>query len=359
MLSTFTFPARTMAGCIFCLTTGFSLHVKTLAASDSAKPSPPTTGARTATSATTPNDTPANAAADSAAIEKLAETAPPIDPAPRPAVPDRGYLGVTLTEICPEVRAQTTLREGEGLMIGRVAPDSPASKLGLHHFDILTRFNDQWLMSPAQFVTLVENAGPDAEVELTYLRRGSEVKSKVKLGRAPAHPIAETTVAPPVEEMLTAVIRTLRDNPAVLESVHRALHGLPPAAGETEFDSIATALKRGARLTLRDDAGEVELTQVGEVQQVRAWNTDGQLIFQGPCETPEQLAALPEGLKPRVERLQQECRKSIHGPAAATSALPAATAPALPATAAPAATRIPSPVASPDKSQAGNQPANR
>lgn len=315
----FTSPLRAMAGCFFCLASSVSLSTRIHGA-------PPEENSPAASSTTS------TSSGDTGALDKVAETAPPIEPVGRPAVPDRGYLGVTLTEICPEVRAQTTLREGEGLMIGRVAPDSPASKLGLHHFDILTRFNDQWLMSPAQFVTLVENAGPDAEVELTFLRRGSEVKSKVKLGRAPAHPIAEATVAPPVEEMLTAVIRTLRDNPAVLESVHRALHGLPPGAADTEFDSIATALKRGARLTLRDEAGEVELTQLGDVQQVRAWNTDGELVFQGPCQTPEQLAALPEFLKPRVERLQQECKKSIHSPG---------------------------PAAAPDKSQAENKPGKQ
>ncbi|MDB6070483.1 MAG: degP [Verrucomicrobiales bacterium] len=324
-----------MAGCI-CLTAGFPAippaHADPLPPSAPSAPASPLekSSGQSSPGEPAPADAPSTPSTDKVASPGT-KTPDLSEGLVRPALPDRGYLGVTLTEICPEVRAQTTLREGEGLMIGRVAPDSPASQLGLHHFDILTRFNDQWLMSPAQFVTLVENAGPDAEVELTFLRRGGEIKSKVKLGRAPAHPIAEATVAPPVEEMLTAVIRTLRDNPAVLESVHRALHGLPPGPGETEFDSIATALKRGARLTLRDESGEVELTQLGDVQQIRAWDSDGKLIFQGPCETPDQLAALPEGLRPRVERLQQECKKSIHSPGAAA----------------------------PDKSQAVNKPGNQ
>lgn len=217
---------------------------------------------------------------------------------------ERGYLGVILTEICPEVRAQTTLREGEGLMIGRVAADSPAAGLGLMHYDILTRFNDQWIMSPAQFVTLVENSGPEAEVEITYLRRGEQMKSRVKLGKSPAMPVPAEKVTPLPEEMLTSVIRTLRDNPAALEAVHRMLNGdapgpMPPPAGPSS--------NQGSRLTLRDESGVVQLITIGTSEQLSVWDKEGKLIFQGPCDTPEQWNALPEKLKIRVERLRREC----------------------------------------------------
>jgi PDZ domain-containing secreted protein len=225
-----------------------------------------------------------------------ADTAVP--PAPLPA--GRGYLGVIITEICPEVRAQTALKEGEGLMIGRIAPDSPAAALGLLHYDILTKFNDQWLMSPAQFVTLVENAGPGSEVEITYLRQGVEQKAKVILGSFPAN--AAAVAAPLPEEMLSSVIRSLRDNPAVLEAVYRQLQNMTggPRAG-------AFALQHGSRLTLRDAIGEVELTIVGTSQQLRAWDKAGQLVFEGPCNTALELEAVPAEVRPRLERLQKEC----------------------------------------------------
>lgn len=235
------------------------------------------------------------------------------DPELSPAA-ERGYLGVSLTEICPEVRAQTNLRAGEGLMIGRVAPGSPAAALGLLHYDILTAFNDQRIMSPAQFVTLVENTGPGVEVEITYLRRSTELKAKVKLERAPAAPLSTASVLPLPEEMLSAVIRTLRDHPAALQAVHQMLHGSPPSGAEGPAEGI---LRPGARFVLRDEEGEVELTLVGGLQQVRAWNREGALLFEGPCHSEEALAALPPDLKPRLQRLQREARVPPRHPASA------------------------------------------
>ena len=223
------------------------------------------------------------------------------DPSPVVIKSGRGYLGVTLTEICPEVRAQTTLKEGEGLMIGRVAPGSPASAFGLLHYDILTRFNDQWIMSPAQFITLVENAGPGSEVEITFLRRGAMTRTKVTLGAPPATPPA-ATLPPLPEEMLTSVIRLLRDNPVELETVHRMLH-----SARGGIDGVESSLKHGSRVTLHDDAGEVEITKFDVSQQVRAWDNAGQLIFEGPCNTPAEKEAIPEALRARVERLLLEC----------------------------------------------------
>ena len=242
------------------------------------------------------------------------------EPAPAPRSQGvRGYLGVTLTEICPDVRAQTSLKDGEGLMIGRVAPDSPAAALGLVQFDILTKFNNQWLISPAQFITLVENAGPGAEVEITYLRRGTATTAKVTLGNFPAQVPVNATAPPLPEEMLTNVIRLLRNNPTDLETVHRLLH-----SARGGLDRIGVSLKHGSRISLRDENGEVELTQVDHAQQVRAWDKAGKLIFEGPCNTPADQEAMPAELKPRVERLLKECRN----PKERQPALPAPTQPA-------------------------------
>jgi PDZ domain len=217
----------------------------------------------------------------------------------------RGFLGVTLTEICPEVRAQTTLKEGEGLMIGRVAPESPAAVIGLRQYDILTRFNDQWLMSTGQLVTLIENTGPDAEAELTYLRQSQPAVIKVRLGRIPAKPPTADTVPPAPPEMLTAVIRTLRDNPIALEAVHRYLHAIPTVP---DGALAAPAVLSGQRHVMRDAAGKVELTSIGNTLRLRAWNAEGTLCFDGPCGTPDHDAALPGDLKVRYERLQRDSR---------------------------------------------------
>ena len=244
----------------------------------------------------------------------LSEDRPPTAPAsgaltpgaqigkPAPPAAHRGYLGVTLTEICPEVRAQTTLKPGEGLMIGRVAPESPAAAFGLQHYDILTKLNDQWIMSPAQLITLVENAGPGSEIELTVLRRRATTTVHVTLAPLPASPVVTSPAASP-DEMLTSVIRLLRNNPVELETVHRLLH-----TARGGLDGMVASIKAGSRVTLHDDAGEVEITLMDGLRQVRAWDKAGMLLFEGPCSSTEEHQAIPETLRPRVERLLEECR---------------------------------------------------
>lgn len=237
------------------------------------------------------------------------------EPEARRAPEERGYLGVLITEICPEVRAQTPLKAGEGLMVGQVAKGSPAAALGLQNYDILIKFNDQWLMSAAQFVTLVENAGPDAEVSLTYLRRGEECLTKVKLTAPPPVPVAPEPNRPPrPEEMMGRVIRQLRENPTALETVYQMLNSKPVAT-----ENFMAGVKHGSRVILKDDAGSVELTTLGEGQEIRTWDPAGRLVFSGSCGTPAQREALPPEVLQRLKFIQEKCRSSPHSSAATST----------------------------------------
>lgn len=52
--------------------------------------------------------------------------------------PHRGFLGVELLQLTPELRAHFGVPEDQGTMISRVAEDSPAAASGLRAGDILT-----------------------------------------------------------------------------------------------------------------------------------------------------------------------------------------------------------------------------
>jgi membrane-associated protease RseP (regulator of RpoE activity) len=51
----------------------------------------------------------------------------------------RGYLGVNLTEMTPELREALGAPAEMGVLINRVVPDSPAARAGLQAGDVLTR----------------------------------------------------------------------------------------------------------------------------------------------------------------------------------------------------------------------------
>ncbi len=53
----------------------------------------------------------------------------------------RGYLGVALTEMTPELRSHFGVPESAGVMVSRVEPGSPADKAGIEVGDVLTRID--------------------------------------------------------------------------------------------------------------------------------------------------------------------------------------------------------------------------
>ncbi|MES2708721.1 MAG: PDZ domain-containing protein [Verrucomicrobiota bacterium] len=223
---------------------------------------------------------------------------------------ERGFLGVSLTELRPEVRAQTALKEGEGLMIGLVAIGSPAAHAGLCPYDILLRFNDQWVISEKQVATLVENAGPGCEVELTLLHKGKEQRTKVSLCRSPKPEervkIRSLPLPPPQDEMLASLMHTFNENPATLESVWRMFHGPLGAVADVGQDPTTR------RFMFWDEGGQVELIQNGNMQRLRAWDAQGHLVFDGPCRTPQQRADIPAEALVRLEALEK--RRNMQTP---------------------------------------------
>jgi PDZ domain len=59
----------------------------------------------------------------------------------------RGYLGVGLTELTPELRTHFGAPESAGVMVSSVEPGSPAAKAGLEVGDIVTRIDGKDIKS--------------------------------------------------------------------------------------------------------------------------------------------------------------------------------------------------------------------
>lgn len=96
-------------------------------------------------------------------------------PAPVGQVSSTGaYLGVMVAPVADGTRAQLgdTLPPGQGVLIGDVVADSPASAADLRPFDILLSYDDQKLYSPDQLSRLVKADSPNRPIQLTLVRGG-------------------------------------------------------------------------------------------------------------------------------------------------------------------------------------------
>jgi hypothetical protein len=101
---------------------------------------------------------------------------------PQPEMKPTAYIGVMTRGVPPEVRAQTGLAEGFGLLVEEVMPDSPAQKAGLQQHDVLILLGDQKLVNQEQLSTLVRAEKKDADLSFTLKRAGTEQKITIKVG---------------------------------------------------------------------------------------------------------------------------------------------------------------------------------
>ena len=86
----------------------------------------------------------------------------------------RGYLGVQIQPLDPEVAKRLGLGEKTGVVIAKVGPGTPAAKAGLQDGDILLEFAGQAVKDPRSLQRLVAGQAMGKNVELTVYRDGAK-----------------------------------------------------------------------------------------------------------------------------------------------------------------------------------------
>ncbi len=98
------------------------------------------------------------------------------------------FVGVMTRGVEAELRAQTRLQDGFGLLVIEVMPDSPASVAGIKVHDILTQFDDQKLVNMEQLMTLVRSHKKGDVVSFALISGGESKTVKVTLGEHEVSP---------------------------------------------------------------------------------------------------------------------------------------------------------------------------
>jgi serine protease Do len=98
----------------------------------------------------------------------------------------RGWLGVTIQPVTPELAKQFNLKEEKGVLIGDVVEDSPAEKAGLQRGDVIVEYDGKEADEPAGLRNMVANTLPNKEVTIKILRDGKPKTVKVTIAELPA-----------------------------------------------------------------------------------------------------------------------------------------------------------------------------
>ncbi len=98
----------------------------------------------------------------------------------------RGWLGVTIQPLTPELAKQFNLKEEKGALVGDIIEGSPAEKAGLQRGDVIIEYEGKRIDEPYQLKNIVANTEPGHEVKLKIIRENRTETKKVSIGDLPA-----------------------------------------------------------------------------------------------------------------------------------------------------------------------------
>ena len=93
----------------------------------------------------------------------------------------RGYLGVHIQDLTPELARAFGLKDGSGVLIGDVSSDSPASRAGLKKGDVILKVNGEPVGAMNQLHVQIAQFAPGTQIKLQVWRNGSTQDVSVKL----------------------------------------------------------------------------------------------------------------------------------------------------------------------------------
>jgi serine protease Do len=102
----------------------------------------------------------------------------------------RGYLGVLLQPLTPELAEAFAIKDGQGVLIGDAPADGPAAQAGVKSGDVLIGFNNKPVEDIRQLRLRAAQAVPGTQVDLDIMRDGKPLRLSVKVGTMPGEPMA-------------------------------------------------------------------------------------------------------------------------------------------------------------------------
>jgi serine protease Do len=201
------------------------------------------------------------------------------------------YLGVSTSPVSSQLASHLKLPEGFGLIVDHVQPGEPAEKAGLKAHDVLTKLGDQRLVNAMQLGALVRSHKPGDEVEFTVIREGKEMQVKAKL----------------VEKEVPAMALNFEaGGEHGIPFQIRLPDGLPGAPGVRVAPGTREKFIAQRVMRFADDEHQLEIKPgPGGKRELIVTDKAGKELFRGPIDTDEQRKAVPEAIRPKLEKLEK------------------------------------------------------
>lgn len=86
----------------------------------------------------------------------------------------RGYLGIGIQELTPDLAQEFHVQSGNGVLVTSVEPKSAAARAGVSKGDVITEYNSKPVSDPGTLRLMVSQESPNARATLKIWRDGKE-----------------------------------------------------------------------------------------------------------------------------------------------------------------------------------------
>jgi serine protease Do len=156
----------------------------------------------------------------------------------------RGWLGVQIQSVTPELAEQLDLEEAHGALVSQVLPNTPAAEGGIERGDVIVEFNSEKINEWRDLPIVVANTPVDADAKVIVMRDGKRKTFRITIGRLD-EPDQVASIDTPTDKGAEAFGLRAQDlTPAIAEEL-----GLEETTGVivTDVDPDGPAAEAGIR----------------------------------------------------------------------------------------------------------------
>ncbi|MEM9481272.1 MAG: PDZ domain-containing protein [Verrucomicrobiota bacterium] len=231
------------------------------------------------------------------------------------------WLGVATEDVPPVLATQLGRDNTRGAVVTAVVPDSPAEKSGLQRHDIVLFMDGVEVMAPNELTEFMAGKSPGQTVELKVLRSGNEVKIDATLAESPAtalRPQASNT-APlnisPRQGPFNDIFQGNRSPFAIIEEMEKEMDRMQEEMrkrfrhsfnSQTGADSMTHIMRSNGSATYSDNDGTIIVDMKDGQKHVRATTPEGEVLFDGPANTEEELNKMSPSVRERFEKFEAD-----------------------------------------------------
>ena len=121
----------------------------------------------------------------------------------------RGWLGVYVQKLTPEIASSFDLKQDEGALVSDLAPEGPAEKAGIQRGDVIVEFDGQKVDDVSDLTNFAAVTPPGSEATLKIIQDGKEKTVTVKLQEFPEQ---RSDIDEQVRENLGLTVKQLTPN---------------------------------------------------------------------------------------------------------------------------------------------------